>query len=258
MAIHSRRPASRILRRLWNYGGRLTRWAIGISVIWPFALFLVALLPDGRGIVPILALLPVAAGIYFLLVRINPLLVALPTALFQEARVLSRWMLAIVGLDLAIGIYLSIVPINADVGLASVLVLTGLAFLFLLAVPSRFGIIRWALMLIIIGLTVIFFLGGRAAVQKRIADQAPPPAAAQPRAEEFTCQAGEEVLTVLVGPETSHRIWANNEWEARDGATGEWHSIPAGWSSGSGQAPEGLLRVRCLANGTILRFQKVR
>mgnify|MGYP001574005773 CR=1 FL=1 len=91
------------------------------------------------------------------------------------------------------------------------------------------------------------------------------PMVARAVAEEFSLNAGEEESTVLVGPGTFHRIHATDqqgkpvEWIAlsklSDGSYREYRMRPVhSWRGGE---PEGLLRVKGVTDGTILRFEKV-
>jgi flagellar basal body-associated protein FliL len=91
----------------------------------------------------------------------------------------------------------------------------------------------------------------------------PPPAPATVRyePEEFRFNAGDTVLTVLVGPGTYHRIHSNKNFVALprqvDGSQ-KPYAMPAGYSSWRGGEPEGLLRLKGLHDGTIIKSQRVR
>lgn len=241
------------LHDIYDTGNFWARVAIALIVGWFVVLVISALIP-----LPAwpLAILPLFAAV--------ALLFALPTAIavaaaIPQTRGVLRWLATLLAIQLTVGLYFAGVPVSADRGLVPVLVIAAAALaLFALGAGRSPVSANWLmsiLMLTIVVLTAIFFAGGRQKLRQQFAA---PPAIAQPRAEEFTCQAGEEVLTALVGPGSFHRIQANKPFVAVVRAAGAEYPMPAGFSSWVGGPPEGLLRVRCLHDGTALRFQKVR
>jgi len=121
-------------------------------------------------------------------------------------------------------------------------------------IPALRGTI-WPLAILVAILVAIGWYASGGKLPQISAQPVPP--AAQP-VEEFSCSKGQEILTGLVGPGTFHRIQANHPWTAVVRADGAEYPMPAGFSSWKGGTPEGLLRVRCLHDGTVIRFQKVR
>jgi hypothetical protein len=93
----------------------------------------------------------------------------------------------------------------------------------------------------------------------------PPPPAPRPAVraldfEEFAVNAGEERLTVLVGPGTYHEVWANKPFivlsQQPDNRTTQRHEMPSGTTGLEGHEPRGLLRIKGISDETIVRFRK--
>lgn len=160
-----------IIAAVWNTGNRLARWAIVIIALWPFLLVVVAL----AGIpllTSLLALLPIVALLLLILASLDPLII-MAIGAFPQGRVCLRWIATIIGTELIVGVYLSVVPVWQDRGLVPLLVLIITAVLFFSIgiqgkwVKKAVGI----LILIAIAITIIFTLGGREKIEQKIKER---------------------------------------------------------------------------------------
>jgi hypothetical protein len=155
------REAWAILVSLWNTGNRLARWTIGIIGFWPIVLIGVAItgIPT---LTSLLALLPVLAIILLLLALIDPLVLAVIGS-FERGRSALRISATIIGAELVIGVYFSVIPVWKDRGLVPLLVLI-LAAIGFLAAGLQGKIAKGTisiLVLLAIILTITFISGGR-------------------------------------------------------------------------------------------------
>jgi len=146
---------------LWKTGNRWCRWAIAVSVFWPIVLVAVALtgLPL---LISLLALLPVLAIMLSLLAAIDPLVVAIVGA-FGTGRTVLRTIATVIGTELVIGVYFSIIPVWNDRGLIPVLILVMVAIGFL-SIGIKGKVVKTTisiLAVIAVVITAIFVLGGR-------------------------------------------------------------------------------------------------
>lgn len=273
---------------LWDTGNHYIRLAIVLVLGWPIAMTLAVLAGVNGDAAVALALLPAGSLILLLLVippMLPVLLVALPERPFDGVRFLDRvrfpsrtqrlrgfkrtlqFLMLVAGIELAVGIYLAGVPVSNDPGLILWLLAFAVVFVLLWFGGVRHKWLTRAFAITFLAITAIFFLGGRQEVrgwkeerQRREIEQiVAAQAALAPK--EYTLNAGEERMTVLVGPGTLHRIQANKPWLAvstlPDGTTREYRH-QSGSSSWKGGLPEGLLIVKGVEDGTILRFERVR
>lgn len=142
---------------IWDTGNHWARWAIAIFILWPIVVVLAALLPSAaaRIIVPIIALLPVIAIAFLLIAVIDPLVIG-AIAVFQGGRRALRFVGAVIGVELAFGLYLAILPVGNWRGLVPILLLTAIALPLLHLVPGVWG--RWMRRFAIIVLVFVTFL----------------------------------------------------------------------------------------------------
>lgn len=117
----------------------------------------------------ILGIVPAVAIIILLLTRIDPL-VAGALALFETGRTVLQWICTLVGAELALGFYFAVVPVANDPKLVFLVVLAAATIFFL-----SFGVqgklasaVKFLLALFLIGATVVFYMGGREKIQKKI------------------------------------------------------------------------------------------
>lgn len=147
---------------LWDTGNFWVRIAIVMLIAWPIAIFLAALLFSSQWLTAIVALIPLFALFLFLFAFIDPLVWAV-VAQFEGGRKAIRWLGAIIGIELLIGVLLSIVPVGNDRKLLPLLLLSIFAVIFVQFFPSekwRRGITR-ILGLVALSIVLIMFLGGR-------------------------------------------------------------------------------------------------
>lgn len=278
------------IRAIWrilagqNRRGRIAnRWArlvilgvvFGVAVpliLWPFVLIGVAL-TGSAGIVSAAAFLPLVALPVFVIILaaayplLSGILVTIP-----GVRVLFGWLFIVIFAELVIGLYLAVIPVWNSPGLIPVLVLLVVVLGMFLILRRQFvglrgGLASWfstALVLAIVGITIVFFFSGKKEAEAKAAEATSAIQSAS-HVQEFTLNADEEQVTVVVGPGTFHRIYATDkqgspvEWLALsklpDGSYREYRMRPVhSWRGGE---PEGLLRVKGVADGTILRFERV-
>jgi hypothetical protein len=99
-----------VLAAVWNEGDRLLRWGIGIAISWPVVVALAAIL-GMPAFTAVVTLLPLAGGAVLLIGFFDPMIPAMVAA-FPHGRQLLRWIAAIIQVELAFGVYLSIVPVS--------------------------------------------------------------------------------------------------------------------------------------------------
>jgi hypothetical protein len=148
------------LTAFWNTASRWVRWTIALIILSPIVVIAFAI-NGGTLPVSIAALLPILI-IILILVVVNPLILII-MAIFTGGRVALRIIATIIGVELVIGIYFSIVPTWNDQGLIPLLILVLGAILFLaVGVGGKLAMTTIKiLVLIAIVITAIFFLGGR-------------------------------------------------------------------------------------------------
>ncbi len=142
----------------------LLRLAIITALLWPaFAIGSGVLLTpaNAQTLVPLVTLSPLIPMVLFLLgAPYRYFLIAQD----PDAKIGFRWAAAFIGVELAIGVYFAVIPVSNDPGLTPLLVLTASAIFFLrLAQVARW--LRFLLVLLLIGITVIFIVGGRERIQ---------------------------------------------------------------------------------------------
>lgn len=137
-----------------------------IAVLWPLAAMATAIFlspSNAQTIVPLIELSPLA-GLFFIILGAS-FSIAL---LFGNPVVRQGFLLvcALIGCELAIGVYFALVPVSNDPGLIPLLVLAASALFFLRV--ARYA--QWLIVfltLILIGITAAFFVGGRAELMKQ-------------------------------------------------------------------------------------------
>lgn len=161
----------RLFGELWRTGNRWARWAIAVTAAWPLAIGAVGVIGSST-LVSVVALLPVAAIVLLLISALDPLVVAI-IGVTREGRHGLRWVATIVGFELAIGVYFTIVPVRNDPSIVPLLLLASATLLFLnLGVASRTGsLIKFISILIIIFTTTAFFMGGSKAFLNWVRDR---------------------------------------------------------------------------------------
>jgi hypothetical protein len=150
------------------------RLALFIAVLWPFSVIGTAMALDpatAQTVVPIVDLIPLAAVFFLVIGAPFGLIVLLrdPTA-----RRGLTWLAGCIGVELTIGVYFSTVPVSKDIGLVPLLILTAFAILFL-RIGGLAGFLTKTLVLLIVGITVVFLLGGRERFENKLENALSPP-----------------------------------------------------------------------------------
>jgi hypothetical protein len=153
-----------VAHSLWETGSFWARVAIAIVILWPFDVILAALLSPPRVVivaVPLVALIPLLSVLFGIIAAFNPLVIAALGAIPAGRRVLGS-IAAIVGTELAVGVYFSLVPVWRDRALVPVVVLASAAILFL-SLAKKGSVVVRILIFLLLFFTLVFFLGGRRA-----------------------------------------------------------------------------------------------
>lgn len=129
------RIISELALALGTRAGNWLRIAIVFLIVWPIGMLCNGMLPYHLAVVwtPIVTLAPLVALVALVIIFTNPLAFAALAAIVLTPmgnRVL-RGISAIIGVELLVGIYFSIIPISYDRRLVPLLVLVAVAFSFL-------------------------------------------------------------------------------------------------------------------------------
>lgn len=146
----------RIITIIWGRGTFYGRCLVGFTFLWPAVLALVA--AGVTVLTPLLGLLPVLAVLAYFLFSTSPLWIAVISTV-QEGRLGLRALSTLLGVELAIGVYFSLVPIRSAPEWLPLLFLAAFAFLFL-ALGGYRGWVRSALIVLIVLLSLAFYWAG--------------------------------------------------------------------------------------------------
>lgn len=176
-----------LFKALWNTGNRWTRYALMTILIWPFLIVLVAL-TGSRHAVSIFTLISILATIIFLTTgrrkrtggenaedpcvgwETGPLAILLLLSLFKKGRSAEKVLATMIGTELLLGIYFCLVPITNAPWLIPLFVITVFALLFfLIGVQNKVTKnVVTILSLMLLGLTVMFYLGGEKGMTDKV------------------------------------------------------------------------------------------
>ena len=224
------------------------RTALLITVFWPFSVIGAAMVLNpatAQTIVPIVDLIPLAA-VFFVIIGAPFGLVALLSN--PTARKGLTWLAALIGVELAIGVYFSTVPISKDIGLVPLLILASLALLFL-RIGGIAGFLTKALAVVIIAITFIFIFGGRRRFEGQIENTlSPPHTAGQSNAIASSASANTpgEVVREEICPGSAPLDYGNFQGtqfvvNMRSGCFSGMIQLPRAWSPGWKTRPVGNL-----------------
>ena len=160
-----------IFQDIWATGNRWARWAIAIIVGWPILLLVYALWNPPIWSGSLMALIPVIALFILIMTRLDPMVLAV-LATFKSGRTVLKIISTVVGVELFIGVYCTLVKIGNDPELAMLLILFLVTYIFLAmgVKGNKFvGFAKSVCVLGIIILTAIFIFGGRKEVKKMAA-----------------------------------------------------------------------------------------
>lgn len=141
----------------WHTGNFLGKISIIFLVGWPIFLAAFAALGGGTTLTAILALMPFLTAVMML--STFPIIDAAVLANGKGRRIF-KWVMAIIGVELVIGIYLSVVPVSNDAGLVPTLILV-LAAILVIQLSGKMKRIKTLLWIGLIVLTIVFIKGGR-------------------------------------------------------------------------------------------------
>ncbi len=153
-----------VVKDLWEIGGRLARITILILLIWPIAMILTSLFAP-QAVIALVTLLPLIGLVFVVVLNFNPLIFGAIAATPHGRTALSKLAL-VVGAELALGAFFSILPVANDRALLPLLLLVAIAAAFL-AIGGAKKWIVWILVLATISISAIIFLGGRSAAPKK-------------------------------------------------------------------------------------------
>jgi len=157
-----------LLGRLWRTGNFWARIGLTILVSWAVVIPVVAIF--GYPVLTAMFTLVVLLAATMLFVAyVDPLIVGVLAA-FPGTRQAMRWLATVVGIELGLGVYCSIVPVWKDPELLVIATLVAVT-LFFLAIGAGGGIRTLGmatLVVVLLGATVMFFGGGRTAVANQM------------------------------------------------------------------------------------------
>lgn len=194
----------RFLDITWHTGNFLGRIFIVFLVGWPILLAYFAAFGGGTAFTGALAIIPFITAT--LAISVFPVIDAIALA-NGKGRKIFKWIMAIVGIELVIGIYVSVVPLSNDAGLVPVLVAT-FAALLTIYLSGKLKRIRTLLWIFLIVLTIIFIKGGR----EKISSTANAQQTGAPAQTQYEMQNGYRIkkpgmpLSAFTIPETSKKI----------------------------------------------------
>ncbi len=142
------------VRNLWYAGNYWVRWAILIAALWPIAIA-VAALTGWTFLTAVIALIPFVAIVFGLIATFDPLVIAAAGTSASGRKILTA-AAAIIGAELAVGVFFSVVPVANNPGLIPLTLLTMVALVFL-ALSGTKGRAVAMLTLVLIGITAMFF-----------------------------------------------------------------------------------------------------
>lgn len=121
---------------LWGLANNWLRWVLMFAAAWPIVFILCSL--AGRGLAAALVIIPLVGGVGLLLLFFDPMFVVL-VGQFPWGRQALGWVALVLGVELATGVYFSVVPVASNRGLVAPFSLAGLALAALALSPTARG-----------------------------------------------------------------------------------------------------------------------
>lgn len=189
---------------LWRRGNHITRLSIILITSWPVAIIIIAL-AGVPTLTAIVALMPAIALIVLAVQMKHPVLLPI-FATIEGGQTVMRWIATIVGVELAIGLYFAIVPINNRPALVPILILAMLVALLLsVGVKSKItGFAKSAAVITIIVVTIMFFAADKKWQKKT--EPPPTPAQAAPQQQPKQDDWVKDQESGLMVKQTSHEV----------------------------------------------------
>ena len=147
----------RFLRTTWNVSDFSIKALYFLVLGWPILLAYVCAIGGGTKLTSALALIPFVA---FALALSISLAVDAVILTDPRGRKIFKWIMAIIGAELAVGIYLSALPLYNDPDLVPMVVLV-LAAILVVQLSGKMKRIKTILWIFLIALTIVFIKGGR-------------------------------------------------------------------------------------------------
>jgi len=176
-----------IILDIWATGNRWARIALAIIIGWPILLLVYALGNPPIWSGSLMALIPVIALFILIMTRLDPMVLAVVMA-FKKGRTVLSYISTIVGIELAIGVYCTLVRIGNDPELAMLLILFLITYIFLAMGVKGNKFVGFAKSVCIVGiiiLTAIFILGGREEIREKAEANYHPPGHPAPYPQDY-------------------------------------------------------------------------
>jgi hypothetical protein len=168
-------------RAFWTVGDRIQVIA-RIGLVWAFVMIGVAMFCPPHAahtVIPILALVPILLLGWFITewtsIAIIIAIAAVPQStpgigkVFGLVQTAIKKVVTVLVVEMILGIYLSLVPISKDPGLVPLLLLVAITLGIVSMILGK-GWVRSLLIILLLGLTIVFFLGGRDKAGKKLDD----------------------------------------------------------------------------------------
>lgn len=269
------RELKRLGAALWNTGRWYIQVTLGYLIICPLVITVAAFSGSDAFLWAAIGAMPVS-----LLILpfgfVDPMFVAVLASIKRVNGLLKRIVLKLLivfGLEMAYGLTLFWVRPSEYPGPFLILLLIILAIIALVVgadwVTGKTVAKTAVLVLAFLALLLVgsMYFGTPSGLPGGSSGKMPPSAPATSvmssmKMEEYHLSAREEMLTAMVGPGASHRIWANKAFLAisdplEAGGERVKYNMPSGWSSWNGNPnyPAGRLRIAAKQDGTIVRVE---
>src|ERR1700689_1695016 len=116
-----------VLGALWRRGNSWLRLACGILIAWPFAIAILAALVSPPAAMTVIPIFTLAILLVLLAYLLNISLALAIVASIEGGRRIVLGLISLIGAELVIGVYFSVVPVANDRGLVPLLVLSACA-----------------------------------------------------------------------------------------------------------------------------------
>ncbi len=167
------KECKKAFKKLWKHTNHAVRGAFRIMILWPLLLLLVAFTGMGGLVVtPIVALLPFLAIIVFLWNSHHLLAIPAIAAIPWAGKKVVNWVTGILGVELGIGILLTLFPqyVAKDLKLFPLFLLCAATFgVFSIGSHGRVArLLQGGAGLVSLGIIVLWFFGGRAEAGEKL------------------------------------------------------------------------------------------
>ncbi len=224
-----------ITRDLWYAGNYWARWTILTLVLWPILITITAL-TGWQFAIATVALLPLLAIVFGIIAALDPLVIAAIGTSASGRKILMS-LAMIIGVELAVGVFFSAVPVANDRGLIPLALLTMVAIVFFMLSGMK-GKLVTVLVAVLVGIAAVMFMGGREEIVKKANASVSAKAADYP-----ICADTEEGATLTVEKPTAELPLDKSCWSG-------WVSLPDNYDFKADNGKGGELKVM-LFNGKL-------